>query len=192
MNVTDPTAAVERSVNDFVLSFRRDENSWHFAADRRGRQAVTHGITISDQAITTGSRHMFWAACCESRADGSQHVVVGVVPGLLTEHFFAANLGRSSTLSHAGFSYLPEPGLARRAGSPRVVEERQALIIESITVHPHGLAGELPFVSHRFVEQRSCMAVASASDGTLAADVACVALPNDETLVIQRTARPES
>merc|ERR1739848_512178 len=36
------------------------------------------------------------------------------------------------------------------------------------------------------------MAVASASDGTLAADVACVALPNDETLVIQRTARPES
>ena len=58
---------------------------------------------------------------------------------------------RPRPLTHLGFSYLPTPGMA--FGSSRSdPQEGEPLWIESITIYPHGLTGELPFVSHRFVE----------------------------------------
>eukprot|EP00747_Dinoflagellata_sp_TGD_P091721 gnl/TRDRNA2_/TRDRNA2_165164_c1_seq6.p1 gnl/TRDRNA2_/TRDRNA2_165164_c1~~gnl/TRDRNA2_/TRDRNA2_165164_c1_seq6.p1 ORF type:complete len:222 (+),score=48.40 gnl/TRDRNA2_/TRDRNA2_165164_c1_seq6:277-942(+) len=93
---------------------------------------------------------MFWVACVESRTDGKHYVLVGTVPGLLTDHIFVAKVGRAAPLSHAGFSYLPPPDKAAFGSG---ADEALPVIIESITVYPHALTGELPFVSLRFVEQ---------------------------------------
>lgn len=144
----------ERSEDDFVLTFRRGMGTWHFMAGRRGRTIGGVEKAIVD-VPGRNSRHMFWCACTESRAEAGKHyVIVGTVPGLLVEHFCAARVARDAHLSHAGFSYLPEPSQAVFGTSSSCSQERPALLIESITVYPHGLTGELPFISLCFVEQR--------------------------------------
>jgi len=150
----------DRDEDDFVLSFRRGERAWHFVAGRRGRKTGGAQKVIADPPGGGKTRQMFWVACTECRADGKHYVVVGTVPGHLTEHFFVAKVGRAEPLSHAGFSYLPHPGEVA-FGRDRS-QEPPALIMESITVYPHGLTGDLPFISLRFVEQR---AAADAADG---------------------------
>ncbi|CAE7204732.1 kgd2 [Symbiodinium natans] len=67
---------------------------------------------------------------------------------MLTEHFFVAKVARPRPLTNVGFGFLPAPDDAFReedAGSP-------PMWIESITIYPHSLTGELPFVSHRNLE----------------------------------------
>eukprot|EP00927_Polykrikos_kofoidii_P049894 TRINITY_DN43895_c0_g1_i1.p1 TRINITY_DN43895_c0_g1~~TRINITY_DN43895_c0_g1_i1.p1 ORF type:complete len:748 (+),score=119.89 TRINITY_DN43895_c0_g1_i1:139-2382(+) len=140
----------ERDENDFVLCFRRGRGEWHFAAAHRGRRGAEKQKTVTDCSDRVGTRQMFWVACVESRKDGKHYVLVGGVPGLLTDHFFVAKIGRRYPLSHAGFSYLPEPGKAAFGGG----SSSGHVIVESITVYPHSLTGELPFVSLRFVEER--------------------------------------
>lgn len=139
----------ERCDSDFLLSFRRSKGAWHFTA---GRRTARPGVqkTIEDRTGDPRRRHMFWVACFEARADGKHYVIVGRMPQLLSEHFFAAKIARVVPLSHAGFSYLPEPRAAAFGEGP----VQLALVIESITVHPRGLTGELPFVSLRHVDER--------------------------------------
>jgi len=144
----------ERCASDFVLSFRRGEKTWHFTAGRRVRpQNATAPTkkTISDRTETLG-RQMFWAACLESRTDGRQYVIVGTIPGLISNHFFVAKFTQSSPLTRAGFSYLPIPkhGVDEHFNAG---EETRFVLIDSITIYPHTLTGELPFISLRFVEQ---------------------------------------
>lgn len=157
--------------SDFVLSFRRDANLWRFTAGSRARLCGLKDKIVPDQP--GAERQMFWVACVESKVDGKHYVVVGSVPGLLTEHFFVAKVTRPAALSHVGFSYLPDPGRAAFGNQ----EEPAPVIVESITAFPHGLTGELPFVSLRFVDlqERSTRASTPTSDALMAADVPSVA-----------------
>ncbi|CAK9060012.1 unnamed protein product [Durusdinium trenchii] len=136
-----PDLEEDRLPNDFLLSFRRGHSEWHFSAGSRGRPGVQK--VVADETFgTVGQRHMFWAACLEG-SDGKHYVIVGTVPGLLSDHFFVAKVVRPRPLTHLGFSFLP--GAGPSAGL-------EPLWIESITIYPHGLSGELPFVSHRYLE----------------------------------------
>lgn len=149
-------AGPERDDEDFVLSFRRSNGFWQFVAGKRSRLPALTAKKVEDAVWSSGStavrgklaRCMFWVACLKATVDGKHYVLVGPVPGILTEHFFVAKVARADPLSHAGFSYLPAIGKAASRS-----EEGPAIVVESITVYPHGLTGELPFVSHRFVEQ---------------------------------------
>lgn len=143
-------APAERSEEDFVLSFRRGQGAWHLTAGKRAR---LDGLTSKriDDVAGRSSRHSFWVACVESVADGKHYVMAGSIPGILVAHFFVARVARAEPLSHAGLAYLPSPRLAAfGAGQP--VEQDRPVLIESITVYPHGLTGELPFVSSRFLD----------------------------------------
>eukprot|EP00931_Biecheleriopsis_adriatica_P067624 TRINITY_DN41736_c0_g1_i1.p1 TRINITY_DN41736_c0_g1~~TRINITY_DN41736_c0_g1_i1.p1 ORF type:complete len:661 (+),score=173.71 TRINITY_DN41736_c0_g1_i1:75-1985(+) len=150
----------DRSPGDFVLTFRRGAGAWHFNAGSRGRSSGGAEKTVLDSAMKgrAGQRHMFWAACLKCGLDGKHYILVGTIPGLLLEHFFVAKVGRHDPLTHVGFSYLPTPREAAFGQPGRGGDEgydcpgAQPLVIESITVFPHGLSGELPFVSRRLLE----------------------------------------
>lgn len=141
----------DRLDGDFVLSFRRGDNYWEFQAGRRVRRAGGAAKIIPDDKWSRGQRHMFWAACLESASEGKHYVLVGTVPGILTDYFFVAKAARAEPLSRAGFSYLPEPA---RLQPDALVDERPPLPLEGIFVYPHVLTGELPFVSLRNLQQR--------------------------------------
>lgn len=176
----------ERDPGDFVLSFRRGSGAWHFTAGSRSRSSCGAQKAIQDTSVCskTGQRHMFWAACLECGFDGKHYLVVGTVPGLLTAHFFVAKVARSLPLSHVGFSYLPMPkdaafGSDVSIGTVSQIRDvgPQPLLIESITVFPHGLSGELPFVSHRFLKVLSDESGQSGHDGIDVSSVAEWQLP---------------
>lgn len=141
----------DRLDGDFVLSFRRGEGCWKFCAGRRVRQRPGAEKSISDGKWSRAQRHMFWAACLESALDGYHYVLVGTVPGMLMDHFFVAKTARAEPLSRAGFSYLPEHARLQKVEAG---DERPPLQLESIFVYPHVLAGELPFVSLRNLQQQ--------------------------------------
>lgn len=136
----------ERLPNDFLLSFRRGYAAWHFTAGTRGRSGAQKMVPDTLFGSKAGQRQMFWAACLECH-DGKHYVLVGTVPGMLSEHFFVAKVARPRPLTHLGFSYLPTPKATVWNGSGV-----DPLWIESITIYPHGLSGELPFISHRFLQ----------------------------------------
>lgn len=137
----------ERLPNDFLLSFRRGYAAWHFTAGTRGRSGAQKMVPDTLFGSKAGQRQMFWAACLECH-DGKHYVLVGTVPGMLSEHFFVAKVARPRPLTHLGFSYLPTPKSAVFGAGSGV----DPLWIESITIYPHGLSGELPFISHRFLQ----------------------------------------
>lgn len=147
----EAAANPDRDDDDFVLSFRRGEGAWHFTAGRRAKLAGLASKRLEDRGSKI-TRCSFWAACLESLSDGKHYVLVGSIPGILIEHVFVAKVARTDPLSHAGFSYLPTPQIAA-FGDAHGGEQGKPVVIESITVFPHGLTGELPFTSLRFVEQ---------------------------------------
>lgn len=138
----------ERDEDDFVLSFRRGPGAWSVTAGKRSKLPGLASKSLPDRT-DRAQRCSFWVACLQSATDGKHYVLVGRIPGILVEHFFVAKVARAEPLSHAGFSYLPPPFAVDVGGDP----EGPPLVVESITVYPHGLTGELPFVSTRFVEQ---------------------------------------
>ncbi|CAJ1425260.1 unnamed protein product [Effrenium voratum] len=82
---------LERLGSDFVLSFRRAEGGWRFTAGTRSRLVCGAQKTVSDAFGSKAGRQMFWAACLEG-SDGKHYVLVGTVPGMLSEHFFVAKV----------------------------------------------------------------------------------------------------
>eukprot|EP00928_Gymnodinium_smaydae_P053903 TRINITY_DN37794_c0_g1_i2.p1 TRINITY_DN37794_c0_g1~~TRINITY_DN37794_c0_g1_i2.p1 ORF type:complete len:663 (-),score=148.50 TRINITY_DN37794_c0_g1_i2:40-2028(-) len=132
---------------DFLLRFRRGAGEWRFSAGHRQKLGAVKALP--DHPDLARQRHMFWVACLECCSDGRHYVIVGTVPGILTEHFFVAKVARAEPLTHAGFAYLPPLEISERSGQ---VDEAPALVIESITVFPHVLTGNLPFVSLRHVD----------------------------------------
>jgi len=165
-------APPDRDEDDFVLSFRRADGAWQMTAGKRSRLAGLVSKRVQDRTERLG-RCSFWVACVESLADGKHYVLVGKIPGILIEHFFVGKVARSDPLSHAGFSYLPTPAHAVFGDSA----EGRPVVLESITMYPHGLTGELPLVSTRFVEQ---VIVGDGPQGE--ADGAAVALARAEFL----------
>lgn len=149
-------AVCEQDAEDFVLSFRRGRGVWHLTAGKRARLSGLASKTIPDWSADARGvvrRSMFWVACLECVTDSKHYVVAGAVPGILTEHFFVAKVARGDPLSHAGFAHLPTPQQAAFGSASD--EQGHPILIESITVFPQGLTGELPFVSRHFVEQSS-------------------------------------
>mmetsp|Transcript_7812 Transcript_7812/g.21433 ORF Transcript_7812/g.21433 Transcript_7812/m.21433 type:complete len:574 (-) Transcript_7812:96-1817(-) len=142
---SDEAENPEREEDDFVLMFRRGQAEWRFVAGSRARLEKLPVKIIKDEE--GASRRMFWAACLESRTDEKHYVIAGTVPGLLAEHFFVARVKRNAPLTRAGFAYLPSKQGTSKESAPA--------LIESISIYPHALTGELPFVSLRFVEQRA-------------------------------------